>query len=327
MRRIVKRALAASFVLGLAAFGARDARAVIVERVVAVIGERPILLSELQYRARPYLHRIYAGATNEAQVAAAKTEIEKELLSKMIDERIMESAADKAHLNVSAEEVDNAMRNVANQAHLTLPQLLEAVRHQEGLTESQYREELRRQITEGKLMQLRVRGRVRVTESDARAVYQRYVADLEKQNPVNLRLLAKHIKPGATAEEVRQLSLLANRLVDRARRGEDFCKLVREFSDDTVTRGKCGERGDQPLAALYPEVQAAVKDLKVGDVTEPIPIGTEAILVVQVGPPRAPAFEEVKDEMFSRAYEEAMERQSKQWLDEQKHGVYIDVRL
>src|SRR5580658_267842 len=114
MRRIVKRALAASFVLALAAFGARDARAVIVERVIAVVGERPILLSELQYRARPYLHRIYAGATNEAQIAAAKTEIEKELLQKMIDERIMESAADKAHLNVSADEVDNAMRNVAN---------------------------------------------------------------------------------------------------------------------------------------------------------------------------------------------------------------------
>src|SRR5450755_2165657 len=43
------------------------ARASIVERVVAVVGEKPILLTELQHRARPFLARIYGSTPNAAQ--------------------------------------------------------------------------------------------------------------------------------------------------------------------------------------------------------------------------------------------------------------------
>ena len=56
--------------LGLLAGGfgfVRPAGAVIVERVVAGVGERPVLLSELRLRARPYLYRIAAAAPTPAQ--------------------------------------------------------------------------------------------------------------------------------------------------------------------------------------------------------------------------------------------------------------------
>ncbi|HEY2511458.1 MAG TPA: peptidylprolyl isomerase, partial [Polyangiaceae bacterium] len=74
-RTLAGCALAAT--LGLAG----NARAVIVERIVAVVGDRPILLSELQRREHPFLVRVYAASTNPAQIAAAKTEMEKELLN------------------------------------------------------------------------------------------------------------------------------------------------------------------------------------------------------------------------------------------------------
>src|SRR5271170_3205224 len=114
MRPRFRKKLAVAACAVVAAFGcAKSARAVIVERIVAVVGERPILLSELQRREHPFLFRILAGATNAAQIAAAKSEMEKELLNRMIDDRLEESAGDKAHLAVSAEEVDNAVRNIA----------------------------------------------------------------------------------------------------------------------------------------------------------------------------------------------------------------------
>ena len=326
MRGVTKKAIAAAFALGLAVTCAKSARAVIVERVIAVVGERPILLSELLHRAHPFLYRIYAGSQNQAQVAAAKTEMEKELLNKMIEYRLEESAADKAHLSVSADEVDNALRNVANSAHLSLPMLIEEAR-KTGLSEQDYREESRRQILEGKLIQLRVRGRVRVTEQDARSTFGRYVNELETQHPVNLRILAKRLPAGATVDQVHEITTLTNRLVEQARKGADFCVLVKKYSDDTQTKANCGSRGDQPFQALVPEIQAAVDGLKIGDTAEPIPVGTEAILVVQIAPPEPPQYEGVKDQMWERAYGEAMDHQRKLWLDELRRGVYVDVRL
>ena len=68
--------------------------------------------------------------------------------------------------------------------------------------------------------------------------------------------------------------------------------------------------------------------MKAGEVSEPIRIGNEALLVVRLSQDvRAPSFEQVKDQMTERAYAEAMERQRKQWLLELRRGIYIDVRL
>ncbi len=327
LRPLRSKAALAACILAAALGCARDARAVIVERVVAVVGERPILLSELQKREHPFLFRILAGAQNAAQIAAAKSEMEKELLNRMIDDRLEENAADKAHLSASSEEVDNAVKNIAASAHLSIPQLLEEARKQ-GLTEMDYREELRRQVLEGKLIQLRVRGRVRVTDQDAHAMYQRYLTEVAKQSQVDLHILARRIPPGSTIEQVKAITKQANWLVAEARKpGSDFCALVAKYSDDVQTKTTCGSRGPQAMGALMPELQAGIAGLKSGDVTEPIPAGTEAVLIAQLGEQRVPTFEEVKDEMWQRAYGEAIEHQRKAWLDELRHGIYVDPRL
>ena len=156
----------ARVVLGLM-LPARPSGAAIVERVVAVVGERPILLSDLLRRAEPHVARMRDAVRDEAARAAAESELHRELLERMIDERLEEVAADRAHVAVTPDEIDGALRSIAFQARLTVAELVgEAAR--QGLTEQGYRDELRRQVLEAKLLELRVRGRVRPT-SDAQA--------------------------------------------------------------------------------------------------------------------------------------------------------------
>jgi peptidyl-prolyl cis-trans isomerase SurA len=313
--------------LACALAGAGVARASIVERVVAVVGERPILLSDLRHRARPFLYRIIAQSPDAAQQAAHETEMFRELLSRMIDDRLEEHAADQAHLGVTPEEVDNALRNVAGQAKITVHELLMEAKRQ-GLTEQDYRDEIRRQVLEGKLIQLRVRGRVRVTDQDARASYDHWVKDYETQQPVDVRIIAMRIPKSATESLIIARVKLAEQLVARARSGEDFCKLVREYSDETRSADTCGSTGPQPIEALQGPIQDAVRRLKEGETADPIRFGNEAILVAQLAKqPKIPPFEQVKEQMADRAFSEAMERQRKLWLQELRRGVYVDVRL
>jgi peptidyl-prolyl cis-trans isomerase SurA len=307
------------------------AQASIVERVVAVVGERPILLTELQHRARPFLFRIYGTTQQAAQQAAHMTEMYKELINRMIDDRLEEQAADKAHLSVTPEEVDNALKNVSAANKMPIASLLAEAKRQ-GLSEQDYRDEVRRQVMEGKLVQLRVRGRVRVTEQDGRSAFSRWMKDTGSQAEVDVRILALRIPPGADTALRKARQLLAETIVSRARAGEDFCKLVTQFSDDQATVGKCGSRGPLPMDALVPEVQAAIQDKKEGDISDPLPFGStaadEAILVVQLmTTPHVPKYDDVKDAMMDRAYGDAMEHQRKLWLGELRHGIYIDVRM
>jgi peptidyl-prolyl cis-trans isomerase SurA len=327
MRMTRKLLVGALLALGLALPVAAGAS--IVERVVAVVGERPILLTELQHRARPFLARIYGSTPDPAQRSAHETEMYKQLLNRMIDDRLEEHAADRAHLSVTPEEIDNAIKNVSKANNLA-PSALIAEAKRQGLTEQDYRDELRRQLLEGKLVQLRVRGRVRITEQDAHAMYDRTIKGAQAQAEV--RILAMRIPPGADSAVLKARQLLAEDIVTRARAGEDFCKMVTQYSDDQATLATCGSRGPLPLDGLIPAVQTAIRGLKAGEVAEPIDFSTsptdQALLVVQlVSAPRVPLYDEVKDNMMEQAFGEAMDRQRKIWLDELRRGVYVDSRL
>ncbi|MDF2695677.1 MAG: hypothetical protein K0S65_4060 [Labilithrix sp.] len=326
----VGAALSALFVGS--AIAPKHAEAAIVERVVAVVGERPILLSELRQRARPHLFRIAMSTQNASQAAAAESEMFRELLTRLIDERLEEQAADKGHLTVTPEEVDNGIRQVAAQAHLDPKQLVSEAKRQ-GLTEQDYRDEIRRQVLEGKLIQLRVRGRVRVTEADARNAYNSFVKDMGQQSPVDMRILVLSIPPGASQQTALARVTLAEELSRRGKAGEDFCQLVLAYSDDATTKSTCGSRGPMPLQSLLPELQDVARTQKPGETSAPIvfkdPSGQQAALVVQTveAQGKVPPYDQVKDQMMERAYVEATERQRKLWLQELRRGVYIDVRL
>jgi peptidyl-prolyl cis-trans isomerase SurA len=310
----------------------RSASASIVERVVAVVGERPILLSELRQRARPHLVRIALSGRNASQQAAEESDMFRELLTRLVDERLEEQAADKAHLTITPEEVDNGIRQVAAQQRMD-PRTLVAEARRQGLTEQDYRDEIRRQLLEGKLVQLRVRGRVRVTDGDARAAYDNYVRDVAQQQPIDLRILVLSIPSGTSHEVAQARVVLAEEIARRARAGEDFCNLVLSYSDDTSTKATCGSRGPIPMQALFPELQDVARTQKPGETSAPIvfkdPTGQQAVLVVQTvaNAGQVPAFDEVKDQMMERAFVDATERQRKMWLQELRRGVYIDVRL
>src|SRR4051794_39963894 len=79
------------------------------DRVVAVVDEHPIFLSELRQHARPHLNRVDAMGGDTKQRADLKAAATRETLDRMIEERLEEQQAEKAHLTVSSAEVDQGI--------------------------------------------------------------------------------------------------------------------------------------------------------------------------------------------------------------------------
>jgi peptidyl-prolyl cis-trans isomerase SurA len=331
-----RRAIALALGVALLFGSAPPAQATIVERVVAVIGERPILWTELVHRALAGRVQIRVQTQDPNVISVQEQEMYKELLNRMIDDRLEEQQADRAHLGASQEEIERGIGNIASQAQaqqgraLSVADVLAEVRRR-GLTEQDFRDEIRRQILEGKLIELRVRPRVRVTEQDAHASYQHWVQEMRDQEPVDVRILALRVAPTLTKLQSDARALLAEELVRRARGGEDFCSLVTQYSDDASTRDTCGSHGAQPLSSLLPAIQAAVKSMQPGAISDPIGVttGQEQALVILMpeGQSKTPSYDEVKSEMMQRALLEGLERARKQWLAELRRNVYIDIRL
>jgi peptidyl-prolyl cis-trans isomerase SurA len=153
--------------------------AAITERVVAVVDDRPILWTDLVKRATAPRIQIRMQTSDPNVVSVQEQEMYKELLDRLIDDRLEEQQAAKAHLTVTSDEIDRAIETIAARAQaqqgqaLTVQSVL-SVAQSRGMTEPEFRDEIRRQILEGKLLELRVRPRVRVTERDIRDAYERW---------------------------------------------------------------------------------------------------------------------------------------------------------
>jgi peptidyl-prolyl cis-trans isomerase SurA len=329
--------LVSSALIGVAALlgSAPRAGAIVVERVVAVIGERPVLWTELIHRAATSRMQIRMQTRDANIISVQEQEMYKELLDRMIDDRLEEQHADRAHISVSTEEIDRGIANIAAQAQaqqgrsVSVQDVLGEI-HRRGMTDQDFRDEIRRQILEGKLMELRVRPRVRVTEQDVRAAYQHWAQDYKE--PVDVRILALRVPADAPRRQFDARLALAHDLIQKVRSGADFCQLVLQYSDDATTRETCGSRGPQPLASLLPSVQDAVRATKPGEISEPIVARAGAddavVVLMHTGAhPSPPAFDQVKGEMEQQATVEALDRARKQWLKDLRKNVYIDVRL
>jgi len=326
---------AAAVVLAVLAV-ARPARATIVERVIAIVGEKPILWTELLRRAKSGRVQIRMQTKDANLIGVQEQEMYKELLDRMIDDRMEEQQADRAHITVPPDEIDRGIANIAAQAQaqqgrpVTAADIFEEVSHR-GMTENDFREEIRRQILEGKLLELRVRPRVHVSEQDGRAAYTRYAQDITDHETMEVRILALRMRPTLSKPERNLRLALAQDIVRRARGGEDFCALVTQFSDDVSTRTTCGSRGAQPLGALVPQIQEIVRQTKTGTYSDPISVvmGEEEVVLIlmPMGETKVPLFEDVKANMMQRALMEGLEVARKQWLQELRRNVYVDIRL
>jgi peptidyl-prolyl cis-trans isomerase SurA len=125
---------------------------VLLDRVVATVDAHPILRSEVLRRARPYLLRLDRERRDRATVAS----IAREVISRMIDERLIELECDRARIRVEPRDIDSALDELARANQVDRPTLL-AEAAKQGLAEQDYREELRRQLLDMRWMMAKVR--------------------------------------------------------------------------------------------------------------------------------------------------------------------------
>src|SRR5262245_7587018 len=114
----------------------------------------------------------------------------------MVNEELEAQAAVRANVTVSSQEIESAFENIAASQGKTKEQLFEEARTKNGLTEQDYRDEMRRQIIEGKMLQLRVKGRVRITEEDIKTMYDRVLREERKLRNFHAAWVVLRLLPG-----------------------------------------------------------------------------------------------------------------------------------
>jgi peptidyl-prolyl cis-trans isomerase SurA len=304
------------------------ARAAVVERVVAVVGDKAILLSELQERARPFLLRIYREAPPGPSRTVAVSQMYKLLLDRMVDEELELAAASRARITITGDEVEQALGRVAAQNGVSVERLV-AEAEKSGMTEAEYRREIRRQLLDAKMMSLRIQGRIRIGDDDLHALYQQIVLEERRRLAFSASWIVLSAPRSASGGKLRERRALAERLVREARAGADFSTLAREHSDDSATRVRGGRLGRLAYGQLAPRLDQALLALEPGQVSAPVRDGDRFVVLRLDERQKSalPSFEEAAEELQQRVYMEKMAKTRQHWLDSLRRQTHVEIRL
>ena len=122
--------------------------------------------------------------------------------------------------------------------------------------------ELRRQLLQAKLVNVRLQGRIRVTDEDLKLAYRKLV--LEERQRLGLHVAWIRIPAGSDGSG----RALAERVAEAAR-SQDFAQLARQVSQDRATREVGGQLPQTKVADLPPSVARASMQLEVGEASPP----------------------------------------------------------
>ena len=302
---------------------AASAHATVVERIVATVGERAILLSDLRRRAEPFMVQVQQSVPAGPQRNAAISQVYKAVLQKIVDEELMEKAAALAKVTITPTEIDEALKRVAVQNKLTVEQVL-AEAGRAGMPESKYREELRRQLLEAKLLNVRLQGRIRITEEDLRAAFQKIEAEERAQLGVRLSWIVVRGANHSAAEARKLIDVAAARV-----QHEDFASVARALSEDTASRANGGAINKVQPSALPPDLARNALVLAVGQVSQPFKSGADFVIlkVLERDPSNLPDFDSAKRDLGERVYMDKMAQARRTWLDNLRRQQHVDVRL
>jgi peptidyl-prolyl cis-trans isomerase SurA len=307
------------------------AHAEIVDRIVAIVEEDAIFLSDLERRLRPFERQLQQ--IPDARVRAERREVlYRETLEKMIDDALIRKAAARLQVNVTAADVDRMIQGLAQQHGGTVQDIYEAV-EAEGVTRAEYRSMMENEVLRLRVMNIRIRGRVHITPAEIAEEYRRRVRAMLDHAPFTVAHCFLAFPENPTAAQIEYVRQQAEAALARIRNGEDFAAVVQDVSDDEATRDNGGNLGeitpDNPEQPVPEWLVNAVRSLQPGQVSSVIrgENGFHIFRLLARQTPTPPALDDVRDEIYNELLNREMARQQRAYLRELRQRAAVDVRL
>ena len=298
----------------------------VVERVVAVVDGNIILASELEQQLAP----MRAQAEQIADPKERERRIGKlhaQVLEEMIAEELIVQAAEAAKIAIDPEEVRAAIEDVKQQNKLDDAGLAQALASQ-GLTIASYKQLLARTLLRHRAVNQLVTPKVTITEEDTRARYDQMQRRSEAVSAVAVAHVLFALPEHPSEQQLADAKAAAARVIDRARAGEPFDKLVAELSDDAGTKATGGALGWFERGTATPEWEAVVFAMEKGEVRGPVKSaqGLHVLRAVDVKRASTKPYAEMKDGLGLELKRRAVEKATQAWLAELRKKAHIDIK-
>lgn len=231
-----------------------------IDRIVAVVNSDIITQYELNERIRVVKNQLEG---QKIQLPPQDV-LEKQILERMINERVQLQFANETGIRVDDGALDQAIARIAEGNRMPLAQLRQAL-EKDGVSFTKFREDIRNEITLTRVKEREADNKVVVTENELESYFANQ-AQKGNDTEYNLGHILIQVPEQAGAEQIQERKKRAEEALAELKKGSDFGLVSVSFSD-AANALQGGELGWKPASRLPQLFTDALNKLQPGEIS------------------------------------------------------------
>ncbi len=284
------------------------------DRIIAIVNQEPITSSEFDKELDKYAQQL----EHLNQPLPARAELRKIALDNLISKNLQLQLCKKNNIKISDNDINQAMTNIAIANKLSVAQLKQAI-SQTGLTESQYKEQLREQLTLQKLQQEQISKTVSLTPEDVKEFLKANQNKLNQYSTYHVIDILFPANEKSTAIMIAENKKNAEIFSAQYRKSQDVDALLTRYPG--AEKNDLGWRSLAEFPALF---QSNIAMMKLNEVSAPIqaPNGFHLLKITEV---RGDVIKPTEKELKNLAFQQKAQNAIKEWLQNLRKEAYIKI--
>jgi peptidyl-prolyl cis-trans isomerase SurA len=306
-------ALVASLMLATLA---GTAMAELVDRIVAVVNNDIITLSELETMTKAI----------EAQAGIKPTsrdikDMQRKMLENLIDRKLALAEAKRRGIKVSPKEVDEAIEQFKKNNNIPDDATLVKELSNAGLSFKEFKQQMANQMVQQRLVAMVVGSKVMVSNAEVRRLYDEKFKQ-SGTSQVHLVTLSLPFPPGATEAQKEEVKQKAATILSEVKSGESLQAAAGKFSLRLTDAGYVSQNDLDPRLAEY---LGRLKPKEVAPVETPN--GYQLIQLLNRRAGEARPFEEVAPQIRNMLQQQEMNKYFHDWVKTLRQKAHIKIML
>ena len=291
----------------------------ILERIIVKVNGEIITQTEFQARQ---LAAAQAARVEPDRVGQFLRENNAKILQEAIDDILLVQRAEDAGLKLPPHYIDDVIDGIKKDNKIESEAQFQEQLAREGMTLDDLKRNIERSIVRRQILSRDIEGKITVSDSEARAEYDRKIEDFTK--PATVSLLEILVKDEGGTDVLAR----AREILERARAGEDFASLARIYSA-SPTKSTGGDLGRLAHGDLNPELEKIAYALPVGAVSDPIPSagGYRILKVTEKTELSVVPFDQAKEAIKQRLVQERWAKEYDVYIQGLRKNAIVDTRV
>ncbi len=306
--------------------GAAAGQAVLIDKVVAVVNDEVITLSEIHKEGKPLIQRIREELSEDTRARQMQI-TQRQILDALILRRLQLQEAKKEKVVVEQSEVTATIEQIKKEHGLTTDARFTEALARENLTLEEFRTRVWEQLTVDRLITRKVRTSIVVSDEEVARHSQTQADGSQQSASMRIRHIFIGIPREPSPEDVAGARARAAEASERLKRGDDFGRVAAEYSEGATAR-EGGDVGVIRQGDMDPVLERVAFSLKPGSISEIIhTAGGFHIIKVEERMTGDTATAEARERIRQRVFLEKLTQRMDAYLAELKQKAYIQVRL